>query len=496
MAKDDMNNVSQDEFATEKVSVISNNLLGSYVDENYVIADDIKEELVRVRKVKKSVYKNSVFCSAFIKEYGDVVFELTFQKNSVKNLAKAELFVLENDYKVNGYIQNTIRTEIGEFVGDMLNFIEKAYAHFHIEITDTGREYKTDEEDFKAAYINAKRLFNVNMAKLTAKDYNKLYKNYVTSRLEVLKKTNNEFSKTVLEKFNSEFAKIEKYFLKENNYKALSELLDKCIEDSTGLNPKLKAQEKEVMENLTPIVQDFTKQADSIFEKAQPKALDNMPRLDTERMEEMEKQLEAEAEKRKQLEEEKRIQLEETKSKVDKAISKMEQAAKEHPNPSAKTVERTPVTPSQHLPKNTKDNQRTQDSKTPNTLELGRLRERTNKDYIKGSASSLIGGKNYNNSVAALEQPNKEGEPTVQIKKYDGTKIQISADLAEKLKNGGAFVGPPVADKDTILNQKSNVVEIKPNIGGQILAQSNDMVMPKEGKYPENKKDEDILIRE
>ena len=276
MAKNKVSNTtSQDNFATEKVNVISNCLLGDYVDEQYFISDEIKKELVNVKKVKKSVYKNSVFCSSFVAGYGDVVFEVTFQKNSVRNMAKAELFVLENEYKINGYIQNTIRTKIAEYTDEIEDFIEKAYKYFNISLTDSegGKVYDLKEDISVNSYINAKKSFNLNMAKLTSKNYNKLYKNYVTARLKKLKEMeNNPFAQSVLNKFNGEYSKIEKYFLKDNNYKALSELLDKSIEDCSGINPNFKNQEKEVMEQLTPIVDDFSRQADDIYARYEGRA--------------------------------------------------------------------------------------------------------------------------------------------------------------------------------------------------------------------------------
>ena len=46
---------TQDEFTTEKVNVISNCLLGNYNDNgDYVIPNNIVDELIAVKKVKKS----------------------------------------------------------------------------------------------------------------------------------------------------------------------------------------------------------------------------------------------------------------------------------------------------------------------------------------------------------------------------------------------------------------------------------------------------------
>lgn len=287
---------TQDEFTTEKVNVISNCLLGNYNDNgDYVIPNNIVDELIAVKKVKKSVFKNSVFCGAFLVGYGEMVFEVTFQKNTVKEIAMSELFVLENEYKVNGYIQNTIRTRIATFTEKLDDFIEKTYEHFNIVMSDTDdksvKEYKVVEEINQQSYINAKRNFNLNMAKLTKKDYNKLYKAYLTSRLELLKNLNTPYSLAILEKFNQEYAKIEKYFLQDQNYKAVSELLDKCIEDVSNVNPLFAKQEQEFIDKCKPIIDEFSGKATDIALKAHPKAMGELNKGDRTLNEELEREL-------------------------------------------------------------------------------------------------------------------------------------------------------------------------------------------------------------
>ena len=289
---------TQDEFATEKVNVISNCLLGNYdQDGDYVIPNNIVEELVKARKVKKSVFKNSVFCGAFIPGYGEMVFEVTFQKNTVKDIAMSELYVLENEYKVNGYIQNTIRTKISSFTEKLDGFIENTYNHFHISLSDSDdknvKEYKVTDEVIgeNNAYILAKRNFNLNMAKLTKKEYNKLYKGYVTERLELLKSLNTPYALAILEKFNQEYTKIEKYFLQNDNYKAVSELLDKCIEDVQHVNPLFAKQEQEFMDKAQPIIDSFSKKAGEIASKATSRAMGELNKEDRQRNEDLEREL-------------------------------------------------------------------------------------------------------------------------------------------------------------------------------------------------------------
>lgn len=286
---------TQDEYATEKVNVISNCLLGNYDETGeYVIPNNIIKELIEVKKLKKSVFKNSVFCGAFIPGYGEMVFEVTFQKNTVKEVAMSELYVLENEYKVNGYIQNTIRTKIASFTDKLDGFIENTYDHFRISISADERsvkEFKITDEVYTLEYINAKRNFNINMSKLTKKEYNKLYKDYVTQKLELLKSLNTPYALAVLEKFNQEYAKIEKYFLQDNNYKAVSELLDKCIEDMQNVNPLFVKQEQEFLEKSKPLIDGFAKKASEISEKAHPKAMSDLSKDDRVKNEELEREI-------------------------------------------------------------------------------------------------------------------------------------------------------------------------------------------------------------
>lgn len=286
---------TQDEFTTEKVNVISNCLLGNYNETGeYIIPNNIVKELIEVKKLKKSVFKNSVFCGAFVPGYGEMVFEVTFQKNTVKEIAMSELYLLENEYKVNGYIQNTIRTKIASFTDQLDGFIENTYDHFHISISADERsvkEFKITDEVYTLEYINAKRNFNMNMSKLTKKEYNKLYKDYVTKKLELLKSLNTPYALAVLEKFNQEYAKIEKYFLQDNNYKAVSELLDKCIEDMQNVNPLFAKQEQEFINKSKPLIDEFSKKAGEIAEKAHPKAMGDLSKDDRVRNEELEREL-------------------------------------------------------------------------------------------------------------------------------------------------------------------------------------------------------------
>ncbi len=292
---------TQDQFTTEKINVVNNGLLGEYVGESYIISPSIANELIMCKKIKKATFRNSVFSSCFMPNYGEIVFETVYEKNTSNNTAKATIFVLENEYKVNGYIQNTIKTALTAYVDDLDGFIEKTYKQFNISLGegDSGKEYKVAEDPNLSGYIAAKKQFSLNLNKLTEDKYMAIYRDFFEERLNLLKSLNNDFSKSVLDKFNLEYQKIEKYFLQNKDYKALSELLDKCFEDMYGINPKLKDQEKEYREKILPVIITFSQKADKIFEKASSKAMDNLNTNDKQKAKEIQHEIE-EAKKKKE----------------------------------------------------------------------------------------------------------------------------------------------------------------------------------------------------
>ena len=134
-----------DNFATERIDTIANGLLGTYNDQGvYEISDAVKEELTKLTKYKKTTFNNSLFCVVNRPGIGELVFKIDYEKNTHDNIAKATMYVLENLYKVNGYLQNTIKTEIAEYVGQLDDFIEKSYKQFNINVKwddDEGMEY-------------------------------------------------------------------------------------------------------------------------------------------------------------------------------------------------------------------------------------------------------------------------------------------------------------------------------------------------------------------
>lgn len=293
-------NETQDNYTTEKINVICNGLLGEYIEGNYVIPSVIADELLDLPKYKKSTFKNSVFVTSFLPTHGELVFELIYEKNTSNNTAKATIYVLENEYKVNGYLQNTVKTKLKSYIDDLDGFIEKSYEKFKISVNEgDSKTYKITDDPNLQGYVSAKKQFSNALNQLTEDKYLNLYKSFFEQRLTLLKELNNPFTKSVLDKFNLEYQKIEKFFLQNKDYKALSELLDKCFEDMYGVNPNFKDQEKEYREKILPMILIFSQQAETLVQKSTPKAISMLNKPDKEKVEQIKEEVKKVEEKAK-----------------------------------------------------------------------------------------------------------------------------------------------------------------------------------------------------
>ena len=288
--------VTQDNFVTEKIDVIQNNLLGSYDDEgNYTIAPQIVEELIELDKVKKTTFGNSIFCVGNLLGYGELVFELLFDsKTHNGKSASATLYLLEDVDKINGYLQNTIKTKLEDFSEDVEDFIEETYDHFNIELEDDdddddeGRDRKiTDESELEDSFILAKKQFSLLLDKLLSEKFLDEYGKYFTARISTLTKLDNGFCRAVLATFNKQYSMIENLFLQEKNYKMLNELLDKSIEEMSGTKPEFAAEEKAYDNAIKPSLDSFVHNVNKLNERYENKALNMLDKADREKVEEM-----------------------------------------------------------------------------------------------------------------------------------------------------------------------------------------------------------------
>lgn len=283
--------ITQDDFVTEKNDIIKNNLLGIYDENNeYHISSQIVEELIALEKLKKSSFGNSVFCVGNLLGYGEIVFEVVYNNKSDNDNAQAFLFVLENVDKINGYLQNTIRTQIAHFSSDMGNFVAESYKKFNIigTLGDEGREKKSlDEMSLDDSYILAKKAYSLLLDKLVDEKVLDAYGKYFTARLAALTKFDNPYTNEVLSKFNEQYTLIHGVFLQQKNYKTLNELLDKCLEETSGINPDFTQFESEFNQAIKPELDKFISSVESINEKSEDKAIDMLEKNDRDKMKEI-----------------------------------------------------------------------------------------------------------------------------------------------------------------------------------------------------------------
>ena len=113
--------ISQDALVTEKSDIFLNGLLGVYdKNGNYFISPKIVDELITLEKAKKYVFDNSIYCESNIPGIGEIMFQIEYSKIDDNN-SSAKLYLLENVYKINGYLQNTIKTFLTEFIDSFNN---------------------------------------------------------------------------------------------------------------------------------------------------------------------------------------------------------------------------------------------------------------------------------------------------------------------------------------------------------------------------------------
>lgn len=285
---------TQDNFVTEKIDVYKNNLLGIYDDKGkYFIPSHIVDELIKLPKEQTSSFDNSLFCEGELLGYGKITFQLSFDKKSSDGkITGSSLYLLEAVDKINGYVQNTLKTKIVVFQSTVANFMSKAFEFFNVKTkkpSDNDEEEMerkiVDDEMLSQSYILAKKQYSLFLNKLADEKCLDAYGKYFTARYTALTKMNNPFSNEVLSLFNEEYARIEKFFLRDKNYKILNELLDKCIEEVSGTNESYAVAENAFLEATHDALEAFTENVGKIHEKMGSKALNMLSKDDKEKME-------------------------------------------------------------------------------------------------------------------------------------------------------------------------------------------------------------------
>lgn len=237
-----------------KLETITNRLLGNYVDSTYTIDKIISAELVTMPKVIASDFNGKIFAESDT-DSGKFTFEISFD---IENRF-ANLYILERIVKVNGYIVNTLRTLVSSVRCVSADMTEKAKKAFHV-VTD-GEVLSMSNYPNISTELNVKSRANQRyMAKI-----DELYGKLFVAKMSALNQQKDDFCDAVLDNFNDEHNKIDGYFLKDKNYKALCDLLQANIYMISGTSEQFVTQEQHLNNMLLVDINRFVLGAENIM---------------------------------------------------------------------------------------------------------------------------------------------------------------------------------------------------------------------------------------
>lgn len=237
-----------------KLETITNRLLGNYVDSTYTIDKIISAELTAMPKVIVSDFNGKIFAESDTNS-GKFTFEISFDIDN----RFANLYILERIVKANGYIVNTLRTLVSSVRCVSADMTEKAKKAFHV-VTD-GEVLSMTNYPNISTELNVKSRANQRyMAKI-----DELYGKLFVAKMSALNQQKDDFCDAVLDNFNDEHNKIEDYFLKDKNYKALCDLLQANIYMISGTSEQFVTQEQHLNNKLLVDINRFVLGAENIM---------------------------------------------------------------------------------------------------------------------------------------------------------------------------------------------------------------------------------------
>ena len=241
---DDFEKLYEDEICA------SNNLLGRFVEGKYVISREIKEDLVKHKKILTSEEDKKTYC---ILRHEYDVFHLTLfidEFGEEKQVAKLYLIekIQEEDIDLKSFI--------AEFISDKRpDFMFKAQAVFNIVLTDESKGKDDDEDEFEdLKNIQKKIVENQKQKEEDLEFMTEMYsETYVKKMIEELKKMGPKGEK-ILKEFKE---KVEKQKAEEKVsskvYTKLKKQLDVIIKKNGGLKELVKQNP-----NITKVVKEYT----------------------------------------------------------------------------------------------------------------------------------------------------------------------------------------------------------------------------------------------
>lgn len=224
---------SRDNYVSQKMQAVLNNLLGNYNESGtYVINDRIVKELVGLKKVCHDTSKGEAYCTAKTKTGKQFNFQIRVNTHPLKNVSVAKLYVMEDVSRLGGKQTSTIKTKIAKYTDSISDdFYNKALDYFNVTVTeeDKGREIKEDEQESSAA-IEFRQTALGYVGRQAMDKFESSYERMFNEKFYYLRRNGSPFAKELLSIFFAEVNDASAYYYKDfskriPNYRAMYELL-------------------------------------------------------------------------------------------------------------------------------------------------------------------------------------------------------------------------------------------------------------------------------
>lgn len=231
----------------QQIDILQNFMLGDYaVDGEYVLPDEICDELVRAKKVVTNNFENYIFVQTLrpIGEFPHGKFFVTVSKLDKKLMAT--LTFVEPVHKMNKLVTNAQSCQIASFVdnaGEQFFYDMKK----EFNIVDDDYVYPADAPDeFKQCKRRKKHRYL--LWKESVAGVERTEKKIFDARMKVLNTNENDYTKSLLDMFSTLLGKRASFFDRAlSRSLCMNQLLDECIDVLQGKHLK---NEKQVLKDM------------------------------------------------------------------------------------------------------------------------------------------------------------------------------------------------------------------------------------------------------
>lgn len=245
----------------QQIDILQNCMLGDYAaDGAYVLPDEICDELVKAKKVITNNYENYIFAQTLrpIGEFGHGKFFVTVSKLDKKLMAT--LTFVEPVHKMNKLVTNAQSCQIASFVdnaGEQFFYDMKK----EFNIVDDDYVFPSDATDeFKQC--KRRKMHRLLLWKESVAAIERTEKKIFDKRMNVLNTNKNDYTKSMLEHFNSLLGKRASFFDRAiSRSLCMNQLLDECIDLLQGKHQKFeKVVLKEMHKSAKDAIREQTRE--------------------------------------------------------------------------------------------------------------------------------------------------------------------------------------------------------------------------------------------